>query len=98
MIFEFFAPSLPSLSPPSLVSRFQFELAREVNESEPKPPKKKRAKVIQDDDDDEAEWNQDELEDSGGDDGSAYEVNYKQCTSLNYMYTMVDVSPSGWQR
>ncbi|CAM9452412.1 unnamed protein product [Ectocarpus sp. 13 AM-2016] len=51
----------------------KFELAHEVNESEPKPPKKKRAKVIEDDDDDEAEWNQDELEDSGGDDDSAYE-------------------------
>lgn len=92
---NFFALSA-HLSPASLVSR-QFELAREVkeSESEPKPPKKKRARVIQDDDDDEAEWNQDELEDSGGDDGSAYEVTNKQCTCCLHRrtwYPHVDVS------
>lgn len=38
------------------------------------PPKKKKSKVIKDDDDEEAEWDHDGLEDSGGDDGSAYEV------------------------
>lgn len=54
----------------------QFELVDAAKETEVIPPKKKRSKVIKDDDEEEVEWDQDDLEDNGGDDGSAYEVDH----------------------